>query len=91
MGINSGPVYRVADINANRNVAGGGIKQAQRVMDRGDVGHILMSKAVLTLGSISDQCHAHNYIHGPAFLRASQHFVNIISFAPTLVLHRKHT
>src|SRR6204780_2530288 len=33
MGIHSGPVYRVADINANRNVAGGGINIAQRVMD----------------------------------------------------------
>ncbi len=43
MGIHSGPVYRVADINANRNVAGGGINIAQRVMDCGDAGHILVS------------------------------------------------
>jgi len=33
MGIHSGPVYRVADVNANANVAGGGINVAQRVMD----------------------------------------------------------
>jgi len=46
MGIHSGPVYRVADINANRNVAGGGINVAQRVMDCGDAGHILVSKSV---------------------------------------------
>ena len=46
IGINSGPVYRVADINANRNVAGGGINIAQRVMDCGDIGHILVSKTV---------------------------------------------
>jgi len=46
MGINSGPVYHVADINANRNVAGAGINMAQRVMDCGDAGHILLSKAV---------------------------------------------
>jgi eukaryotic-like serine/threonine-protein kinase len=46
MGINSGPVYRVADINANRNVAGAGINMAQRVMDCGDAGHILLSKPV---------------------------------------------
>jgi serine/threonine protein kinase/tetratricopeptide (TPR) repeat protein len=46
MGIHTGPVYRVADINANRNVAGGGINIAQVVMDCGDSGHILMSKAV---------------------------------------------
>src|SRR5207245_2874768 len=46
MGIHSGPVYRVADINANLNVAGGGINMAQRVMDCGDAGHILVSGAV---------------------------------------------
>ena len=46
MGIHSGPVYRVADVNANANVAGGGINMAQRVMDCGDAGHILMSKTV---------------------------------------------
>ena len=46
MGIHTGPVYRVADINANRNVAGGGINIAQRVMDCGDAGHILLSSAV---------------------------------------------
>ena len=46
MGVHTGPVYRVADINANRNVAGGGINLAQRVMDCGDAGHILVSRAV---------------------------------------------
>lgn len=46
MGIHSGPVYRVADMNANANVAGGGINMAQRVMDCGDAGHILVSKSV---------------------------------------------
>ncbi len=45
MGIHTGPVYHVADINANRNVAGGGINMAQRVMDCGDAGHILVSSA----------------------------------------------
>ena len=44
MGLHSGPVYRVADINANQNVAGGGINIAQRVMDCGDAGHILASQ-----------------------------------------------
>ncbi|MBV9609722.1 MAG: adenylate/guanylate cyclase domain-containing protein [Acidobacteria bacterium] len=54
MGIHSGPVYRRADINANTNVAGGGINIAQRVMDCGDSGHILVSKAVGdTLGEVS--------------------------------------
>jgi serine/threonine protein kinase len=45
MGVHTGPVYRVADINTNMNVAGGGINIAQRVMDCGDDGHILLSKA----------------------------------------------
>ena len=54
MGIHTGPVYRVADINANRNVAGGGINVAQRVMDCGDAGHILVSKSVAdVLGHLS--------------------------------------
>jgi len=45
-GLHSGPVYSVSDINDSRNVAGGGINMAQRVMDCGDAGHILLSKAV---------------------------------------------
>jgi serine/threonine protein kinase len=54
MGIHTGPVYRLADINANRNVAGGGINIAQRVMDCGDAGHILVSAAVAeVLGQVS--------------------------------------
>jgi class 3 adenylate cyclase len=46
MGIHSGPVSRVGDINANGNIAGGGINAAQRVMDCGDAGHILVSQSV---------------------------------------------
>jgi tetratricopeptide (TPR) repeat protein/class 3 adenylate cyclase len=46
MGIHTGPVYLVDDINDARNVAGGGINIAQRVMDCGDGGHILISKTV---------------------------------------------
>jgi tetratricopeptide (TPR) repeat protein/class 3 adenylate cyclase len=54
MGIHAGPVYRIADINANRNVAGGGINMAQRVMDCGDAGHILLSKTMAdVLGELS--------------------------------------
>lgn len=49
IGIHSGPVYRVEDINANANVSGGGINLAQRVMDSGDSGHILLSSAVAEL------------------------------------------
>lgn len=46
IGVHSGPVLRIADINKNKNVAGGGINTAQRVMDCGDGGHILLSKIV---------------------------------------------
>ena len=46
MGINSGPVDAVADVNDRSNVAGAGINMAQRVMDCGDAGHILLSKRV---------------------------------------------
>lgn len=49
MGLHSGPVYRVEDINANANVAGGGINLAQRVMEAGDAGHILLSNAFVEL------------------------------------------
>jgi TolB-like protein/class 3 adenylate cyclase/Tfp pilus assembly protein PilF len=44
MGINTGPVSGVADVNDRSNVAGAGINIAQRVMDLGDGGHILLSK-----------------------------------------------
>jgi TolB-like protein/class 3 adenylate cyclase/Flp pilus assembly protein TadD len=46
MGIHSGPVNEVADLNEQMNVAGAGINIAQRVMDCGDAGHILLSKRV---------------------------------------------
>src|SRR6184192_2648716 len=44
MGIHSGPVSGVVDVNERANVAGAGINMAQRVMDCGDAGHILISK-----------------------------------------------
>src|SRR5437588_314319 len=46
MGIHSGPVHHVADVNNRENIAGAGINIAQRVMDCGDAGHILISKRV---------------------------------------------
>ena len=46
MGIHSGPVHQVADVNQRNNIAGAGINIAQRVMDCGDAGHILISKRV---------------------------------------------
>src|SRR5216110_1105264 len=46
MGIHSGPINPVIDVNDRSNVAGAGIDMAQRVMDCGDAGHILLSKHV---------------------------------------------
>src|SRR5437016_1016538 len=46
MGIHSGPVNEVADVNERANITGAGINIAQRIMDCGDAGHILLSKHV---------------------------------------------
>ena len=46
MGIHSGPVNQTVDVNNRTNVAGAGINIAQRVMDCGDAGHILLSRRV---------------------------------------------
>jgi TolB-like protein/Tfp pilus assembly protein PilF len=46
MGIHSGPVNQVVDLNDQMNIAGAGINVGQRVMDCGDAGHILLSKRI---------------------------------------------
>src|ERR1700737_3707387 len=46
MGVHSGPVNAVSDVNDRSNVTGAGINMAQRVMDCGDAGHILLSRRV---------------------------------------------
>jgi TolB-like protein/class 3 adenylate cyclase/Tfp pilus assembly protein PilF len=46
MGIHSGPVSGITDVNDRSNVAGAGINLAQRVMDCGDAGHILLSRHI---------------------------------------------
>src|SRR6267378_1991059 len=46
MGIHSGPIHHVKDANGRENIAGVGINIAQRVMDCGDAGHILVSKSL---------------------------------------------
>ncbi len=46
IGIHSGPVNEVMDVNERTNITGAGINIAQRVMDCGDAGHILLSKHV---------------------------------------------
>src|SRR5215468_7191755 len=46
MGVHSGPISRVTDVNEKTNIAGSGINVAQRVLDCGDAGHILLSAHV---------------------------------------------
>src|SRR5437870_684270 len=46
MGVHSGPVNELTDLNEQANIAGAGINMAQRVMDCGDAGHILLSRRV---------------------------------------------
>ena len=46
MGIHSGPINEVIDVNGQTNITGAGINLAQRVMDCADAGHILLSKRV---------------------------------------------
>src|SRR6478609_9720000 len=46
LGIHNGPVNEITDLNEQANIAGAGINIAQRVMDCGDAGHILLSRHV---------------------------------------------
>ena len=46
MGVHSGPINPISDVNNRTNVTGAGINMAQRVMDCGDAGHILLSRRV---------------------------------------------
>jgi TolB-like protein/class 3 adenylate cyclase/Tfp pilus assembly protein PilF len=61
MGVHSGPVNRVADVNEKTNIAGSGINVAQRVMDCGDAGHILLSKHVAE--DLSEYRHWQPHLH----------------------------
>src|SRR3989440_8109997 len=61
MGIHSGPVSGVIDATGKANVAGAGINTAQRVMDCGDAGHILLSKHVAE--DLEQYPHWQPYLH----------------------------
>jgi class 3 adenylate cyclase len=62
MGVHSGPVNRIMDVNDKQNVAGAGINMAQRVMNCGDAGHILVSKRVAD--DLSQYTQWQPYLHG---------------------------
>jgi TolB-like protein/Tfp pilus assembly protein PilF len=61
MGIHSGPVNEITDLNEQANIAGPGINIAQRVMDCGDAGHILVSKRVAD--DLAQYRHWQPYLH----------------------------
>src|ERR1700731_4607787 len=61
MGVHSGPVSGMTDLNDRSNVAGAGINTAQRVMDCGDAGHILLSKRVAE--DLAQYRHWQPYLH----------------------------
>jgi TolB-like protein/class 3 adenylate cyclase/Tfp pilus assembly protein PilF len=61
MGVHSGPINQVTDVNDRVNVAGTGINVAQRVMDCADAGHILLSKHVAD--DLAESRHWQPYLH----------------------------
>jgi len=61
MGIHSGPVNRVTDVNDKTNFAGAGINVAQRVLDCGDTGHILLSAHIAE--DLTQYRHWQPYLH----------------------------
>src|SRR5438874_9312708 len=61
MGVHSGPVNRVKDVNDKTNFAGAGINVAQRVLDCGDAGHILLSAHIAE--DLAQYRHWQSYLH----------------------------
>src|SRR5437667_6593760 len=61
MGVHSGPVNRITDVNDKTNFAGSGINVAQRVLDCGDAGHILLSGHVAE--DLAEYRHWQPYLH----------------------------
>jgi len=61
MGVHSGPVSGVIDVSGRANIAGAGVNMAQRVMDCGDAGHIILSKRVAE--DLDQYGHWHRHLH----------------------------
>ncbi|HJY08412.1 MAG TPA: adenylate/guanylate cyclase domain-containing protein, partial [Bryobacteraceae bacterium] len=61
MGVHSGPVNRIIDVNEKTNIAGSGINVAQRVLDCGDAGHILLSAHVAE--DLAEYRHWQTHLH----------------------------
>jgi Adenylate cyclase, family 3 (some proteins contain HAMP domain) len=90
MGINTGPVSGVADVNDRSNVAGAGINIAQRVMDLGDAGHILLSKRAAE--DLSQYRRWEPYLHEIGEVEVKHGVrIAIVTFTPTpLVIPNCH-
>jgi len=61
MGVHSGPVSGVIDVTGRANLAGAGLNMANRVMSRGDAGHILLSKRIAE--DLSEYEHWRPFLH----------------------------
>lgn len=79
MGIHSGPINPILDVNDHANVAGAGIDVAQRVMDCGDAGHILVSKRVADDLAPYPRWHRHLHDLGEFSLKHGRK-INIFNF-----------
>jgi TolB-like protein/Tfp pilus assembly protein PilF/class 3 adenylate cyclase len=83
MGAHSGPVTEITDLNERANIAGAGINIAQRVMDCGDAGHILLSKHVADDLEQYPQWHSHLHDVGECEVKHDLrvHIVNLYTEA----------
>src|SRR5437762_3460021 len=79
MGVHSGPVNQVTDVNDKTNIAGPGLNVAQRVMDCGDAGHILLSGHIAE--DLTQYRHWQPYLHDLGECQAQHglrlHLVNL--------------
>src|SRR6201985_1368560 len=79
MGIHSGPVNEITDLNEQANIAGAGINIAQRVMDCGDAGHILLSRHVAE--DLEHYPRWHPYLHHLGEYEVKHgHKVSVVNF-----------
>ncbi|MBV6458706.1 MAG: hypothetical protein HONBIEJF_01843 [Fimbriimonadaceae bacterium] len=72
LGLHSGPVTRVTDISGRENARGGGVNLAQRVMDLGEPGHILISGSAAEVLLQFDRWAPHLTFHGEAEVKHGQ-------------------
>jgi class 3 adenylate cyclase len=89
MGIHSGPVNQVPDVNDRINIAGAGINVAQRVLDCGDAGHILLSKHVAD--DLAEYRHWQPYLHdlGECEVKHGLRLISLICARTALAISRR--